>query len=161
MNEGKKFEEDFKKSVPLDFFYYRLRDNAASFSGGDNVRFTSHNICDCLIMAKDKLYLLELKSHKGSSLPLNCIRPNQLEGLVKAESYKNVYAAFVINFRDKEKTFIISANKLYEFIGNTTRKSIPIKFIESNGKEIRSERKKVRYRYDLEFLKELEEIDVG
>lgn len=66
-NSGKQFEEDIKASIPKtqDFFYYRFIDNAASFSGGDNVRFTSHNLCDCMTMTKDKLYLMELKSHKG------------------------------------------------------------------------------------------------
>ena len=53
---GKIFEEDIKKSVPTGCFYYRFIDNAASFSGGDNVRFTSHNLCDCMVMTKDKFY---------------------------------------------------------------------------------------------------------
>lgn len=153
MNEGKKFEEDFKRSVPPDFFYYRFRDNAASFSGGDSTRFTSHNICDCEIMAKDKLYLLELKSHKGSSIPINCIRKNQVEGLVDAAQYDNVYSMFIINFRDKQRTFVISAILINEFIESTDKKSIPVSFFEQYGMEIRTEKKISRYKYDLNFMR--------
>lgn len=40
-NEGKKFENDFKSSVPDTCWIYRLRDNASSFAGGNNTRFTS------------------------------------------------------------------------------------------------------------------------
>ena len=34
MNEGKKFEQDFRNSMPEDVFYYRLRDGTAAWSGG-------------------------------------------------------------------------------------------------------------------------------
>ena len=154
-NEGKKFEEDFKKSVPEECFYYRFIDNAASFSGGDNVRFTSHNLCDCMTMTSDKLYLIELKSHTGESLPLSCIRKNQIEGTAKI-NHPQIRAIFIINFRDKEKTYSIDAEKLEKYISTSNRKSIPIKFLEENGIEIIGQRKKVRWRYDLnKFFKEI------
>lgn len=160
-NAGKQFEEDIKASIPKtqDFFYYRFIDNAASFSGGDNVRFTSHNLCDCMTMTKDKLYLMELKSHKGTSLPLSAIRKNQIEGMAKV-NHPKMKAIFIINFRDKEKTYAIDADKLQEFIQHTERKSIPLSFLEEVGTEIEAHKKKVHYRYDLEkyFQEESNEL---
>ena len=44
-NEGKKFEEDFKKSVPKNLFYYRFIDGTSAWDGG-NARFQAKNICD-------------------------------------------------------------------------------------------------------------------
>lgn len=66
-NQGKVFEENFRKSLNLenpDLFYYRLKDNPASF--GDNnqfVRFTSKNIADSLLFYKGSLFICEMKSH--------------------------------------------------------------------------------------------------
>ncbi|NFN78664.1 hypothetical protein FDC26_17655 [Clostridium botulinum] len=150
-NSGKIFEEDIKNSIPKnqDFFYYRFIDNAASFSGGDNVRFTSHNLCDCMTMTKDKLYLMELKTHTGASLPLSCIRKNQIDGMAKI-NHPNMKAIFIINFREKEKTYAIEADKLEKYIQTSKRKSIPISFLEEYGVEIIGTKKKVHYRYDLE-----------
>lgn len=152
-NAGKQFEEDIKASIPKtqNFFYYRFIDNAASFSGGDNVRFVSHNLCDCMTMTKDKLYLMELKSHKGASLPLSAIRKNQIDGMARV-NHPMIRAIFIINFRDKEKTYAIDADKLQEFIQHTERKSIPLSFLEEAGTEIEAHKKKVHYRYDLEKL---------
>ena len=84
-NPGKVFEEDIKKSVPKEYWIYRFKDGTANFSGSknENVRFQAHNICDFMIMTKENLILLELKSHKGSSIPFSCIRKNQIEEMTK------------------------------------------------------------------------------
>jgi len=148
-SEGKLFEQAIKNSVPKDCYYYRFIDNAASFSGGENTRFTSYNLCDGMIMTKDILYLMELKSHKGTSLPLSCIRKNQIEGMKKIE-HPRIRAIFIINFRDKEKTYAIDAKQLGIFIETTERKSIPIAWCEENGILIDARKKKVRYLYNLE-----------
>ena len=47
MNEGKKFEEDFKKSMDkYNIWNYRLRDSSGSWSNNKGSRFTPKNICD-------------------------------------------------------------------------------------------------------------------
>lgn len=148
-NIGKVFEGEIKESVPKDCFYYRFIDNAASFGGGENTRFTSHNLCDCMVMSEDILYLMELKSHKGISLPLSCIRKNQIEGMKKIEHPK-IKAIFIINFRDKEKTFAIGAKEIGQFVEANERKSIPLKWCEENGIEIMGQKKKVKYKYLLD-----------
>ena len=98
-NEGKKFEQDFANSVNKDkYWLYRFRDNAASFSGGTNTRFTSSNICDYLLFDNDTrtLYLLELKSTKSSSISYTMIRDNQIKELTEASKY-NLIAGFIFN----------------------------------------------------------------
>ncbi len=146
-NNGKKFEEDFKKSVPEDWFFYRFKDGTGSWGGNSKVRFQSSNICDFMIFNGD-LYLLELKSHKGKSLPLSCIRPNQLKEMFKA-SQKGVGAYIIVNFSDLKITYKLHIKWVKYFIDNFTRKSIPLYYFEALGDLINSEKKITRYRYDL------------
>ncbi|HIG0360431.1 Holliday junction resolvase RecU [Clostridium botulinum] len=152
-NPGKKFEEDIKKSVPNWCWIYRFKDGTANFAGtkNENVRFQAHNICDFMIMAKERLFLLELKSHKGASIPFNCVRKTQLREMAEI-NYSNIKAFFLFNFRDKERTYAIGAITLKKFIENADRKSIPINWCKDNGIEITSEKKRSRFRYDLEAL---------
>lgn len=152
-NAGKRFEEDIKKSVPEWCWVYRFKDGTANFSGAknENVRFQAHNICDFIVMAKDKLFLLELKSHQGASIPFNCIRPKQIEEMASIE-HPSIVPFFLLNFRDVEKTYAINASLIKSYIKNSTRKSIPIQFCINKGIEIPGEKKKVRFRYNLEGL---------
>lgn len=156
-NQGKAFEEDIKKSVPKGCWYYRFRDGTGNFSGSknENVRFQATNICDCEIMANGNLYLFELKSYDGASIPISGIRPNQLKGLSEID-HKDIKAYFLFNFRKVEKVYAVAANKLKDFIENTERKSIPLQWCVENGIEIPGIKKKVRYRYDLTSLLEMQ-----
>lgn len=155
-NLGKIFEEDFKKSVPDWCWIYRFRDGTANFAGekNQNVRFQAHNICDFMIMANERLYLLELKSHKGASIPFSCIRPKQLEEMAEI-TYPNITAFFLLNFRDIERTYAVRAGELRKFIETTDRKSVPIQWCKDQGIEILGEKKRTRFRYDLESLLKL------
>lgn len=157
-SEGKKFEEDIKKSIPDYCWYYRFKDGTAGFAGekNRNVRFQAHNIADNQVMANKYLFILELKSHKGASIPFDCIRPTQLKEMSEID-HKLIKPYFVLNYRDHEKTYAVQAKRLKEFIDTTDRKSIPIGWSRENGIEIIGEKKKVRYRYDLErFFNEIE-----
>jgi len=149
-NAGKRFEEDLIKSVPNDWFKYRLNDSASSWQGGEKARFTPSNICD-FIVYNGNLWLLELKSHKGKSLPLSCIREKQLQGLVDANK-RGVLAGFIINFRDVQETYFIMAESIKQFIETEERKSIPISYLRFCGELIPQTKKKVRYNYDLKFM---------
>ena len=65
MMEGKRFERDFKASVPADAWCYRLRDSPISYYGGseaEGIRFAQDNICDFFLYRQPTLYLLELKT---------------------------------------------------------------------------------------------------
>ena len=154
MNNGKKFEESFKASVPKNVFYYRFKDGTASWDKGEATRFQAFNICDCMMFDKiTRLWLCELKSHAGKSLPFSCIRDNQLKEMLQASEYQFVHPIFIINFRDVEKTFAIDVIKVARFIESGERKSIPIDWLEENGDVIRQRKLQVNYRYDIsEYL---------
>lgn len=150
-NPGKAFEEDFKNSIPEDILYIRLKD-AGGWSNGSNTRFTVKNECDAILFREPYLYMLEFKSHKGKSLPLSCISPNQLKQLKSFTKYDYVIAGFVINFRDLEETYFIYADYVYQFAQEMERKSIPYDFIRDRGHRVQQTKKKVRYTYDVEQM---------
>ena len=149
MNEGKKFEQDFKKSLEdYKIWHYRIKDSSSSWSNDKNSRFTSKEICDYIVFEGRILYLVELKSHLGNSLPFTAIRENQLEGLCNINA-NFVLSYFIINMRDKEKTYAIKASTVKEYIDTADRGRIPISFMESNGILIPQQRKITRYKYDV------------
>lgn len=151
-NEGKRFEEDFKKSVPEKYFIYRFKDGTANFKGtkNENVRFQAHNICDFQVVTENKVFLLELKSYNGVSIPLSGIRKTQLEEMLKASKYKSIEPYFMFNFRPLQKVYAVKVEKVQEFIEKAERKSIPVKWCIENGVEIDGIKKKVRFKYNLE-----------
>lgn len=153
-NAGKAFEEDFKKSVPEWCWCNRYKDGTANFRGdrNENVRFQANNICDFEIFAGDKLFLFELKSYQGISIPLSGIRKNQLEGMLKASEYKNVRPYFLLNFRGVQRVYAVKVQTLHNFIRSTDRKSIPLKWCIENGMEVPSIQKRTRFKYELEGL---------
>ena len=157
-NQGKKFEYNFKKSVPSNMFCYRFKDGTANFNGAknDNVRFQAHNICDYLVFNGRELYLLELKVHKGKSIPLACIRPTQIDELTKASKYNNVICGILVYFADTEKVYWLSIDKVNYFLySDVERKSVPISYFEENGMEIPITKKKVNIFLDLSKLFDL------
>ena len=146
---GKVFEEEIKASIPKEYWFYRFKDNASSFSGGENTRFTTSNIADCEVMTEEFLFILELKSHKGSSIPFTCIRKNQIEEMSKVDHIR-IKPYFILNYREKEKTFAVEARELKNFMESTERKSIPFDWCRENGIEITGIKKKVRFKYKLD-----------
>ncbi|MDD4111342.1 MAG: hypothetical protein PHS54_07405, partial [Clostridia bacterium] len=134
MNNGKIFEQEIKASVPTDMFYYRFKDGTASWGKSDNTRFQAHNICDCMLFDGQMLYLLELKSHKGKSIPKSCIRPTQMIELLQADCFDNVDAGFLFNFRDVGRTFYMSVSDVAFVLSQA--KSVSIKACEDYGVEI-------------------------
>lgn len=156
INPGKRFEEDFKSSIDSnENWVYRLRDNAASFSGGTNTRFASTNICDFLIFNNTyrTLYLAELKSTKGSSIPYTMIKDNQIKGLSEAGKHQ-VVPCFFFNFREKNNsTYFMLINDFLNMKNNLDKKSFNPQDLEKYGATIVScEIKRTRYRYDIEKL---------
>lgn len=163
MNEGKKFEEDFKKSFPENYFIYRLRDSGSSFNGKqDGLRFTITNACDFIAFDPENglLLPLELKSVQGNSLPFTNIKEHQLKELNDFSTKLNVFPFIVINFRGSNKTFFMYIKNLMNFIETTNKKSINIKDVqEFGGIDAEQYIKKVRSGYKLEiFFNKLKEM---
>jgi recombination protein U len=156
INNGKRLESNFKKSVPSNIFYYRFKDGSSAWGGNDKVRFQTSNICDCMLYNGLKLYLIELKSVKGKSLPFTNIRTNQIEELSKAHEFYNIHAGLVIEFSDLNRAFFIDVKTVEEFIAKGDRKSLPIDYVATNGIEIDVVTKKVNNVFNIEKM--IEEI---
>lgn len=141
-NMGKVFEQEFKNSVPPDVFLERYKDDTSGFYGVSNP-------ADFRLYCYPVLILVELKTHKGKSLPLSKIRPAQLKGMLKAVTHYGVYGGYLVNFRDLEETFFLSVGYVERFIKDGERKSIPAEFFREYGIPIPAEKKRTLYRYDL------------
>lgn len=161
-NQGKIFEEDFRKSLPLNnenLFYYRFKDGTASWGdkNNSNVRFQAKNISDCMIFYKGKLFIIEQKSHKGKSLPLSCIRKNQFEEMYALKNKKNVFSVVIIFFQDIEECYVIKISDIIEFKDNSTSKSISLSFAREKGFKIDCRKKLTHYSFNvLDFLENYE-----
>ena len=142
-DEGKLFETDFKKSIGSHVFIQRLKDDTAGFKG-------VANICDYILYQYPNIYLLELKSLKGKSLPFSRIRDAQLKGLAKSDEIRGVIGGFIINFRDYEETYFISVVDMLHYIENSSRKSISLDYCRENGTKIGQHKIRTRYKYDVD-----------
>ena len=154
-NAGKLFEQDIKASMTDNIFYLRLKDSAGAWQGTQsNTRFTASNACDCILHFGGVLFLAELKSHKGKSIPFNCFRESQLRELAKVTPRKHEIAIALLNFRDVSETYIVLFADIIDFIDesnrNGTRKSIPLEWVREVGYQVPQRLKKVRYTYSIE-----------
>jgi recombination protein U len=154
MNNGKIFEQEIKASVPENVFFYRFKDGTASWGKSDGVRFQAHNICDCMIYDGISLYLLELKSHKGKSIPLSCIRETQITDLNENAMFQNIVCGFLFNFSDLGRTFFVDVGDVLNFKRHSDRKSIPIEYCIEQGIEIEGTKKRTRYTWNIKDLLE-------
>lgn len=153
MSPGKQFEQAFQSSADSDkHFIYRFKDSAASFGQGQGTRFTPSNICDYLLLDNDSrtMYLLELKSVKGSSLPFSNIRQNQIKELTKASKY-NIICGFVVNFRERDNTTLfLNIKDFNSAMESWEKKSMNMQdIIDNGGIEIKNKKMRTRYKYDL------------
>lgn len=155
-NNGKRFEENVRESISGDIFFYRFRDGTSSWGGGTNTRFQQTNMCDCELFDGNRLYLLELKSVIGKSLPFVNIKDHQLKELVEASRYKNIVAGFLIEFSTINRCFYLSARDMENYIGNSGRQSVPLSYLEDKGLEIEVRKLKVNSRFNIDkFIEEV------
>ena len=146
MNAGKQFEKDFRASVLDDQFYLRLKD-AGGWSKSSDLRFTPSQLCDCLLFTRGTLYLLELKSHKGKSIPASALK--QVEPLASINTLHTI-PAFLCNFRDVGETWLVGAETVRAEL--ETRKSLSIQTCREYGLHIPQKKLRVHWRYDLSVL---------
>ena len=150
MNTGKKVEEDIKNSIDSTAFLYRLRDSGGSWQGGNKSRFTPSNICDFILFKSPRMYLLELKSHKGKSIPYTAIK--QLDKLLEVSNRKleNLQCYLLLNFADLEETYLIEVESVASIKESKSRKSLSIEDVREYGYRIKQEKKVKRFKYYIE-----------
>ena len=160
--EGKIFESDIEtSSKEQNVFYFRVRDVNLPPDVRMRVKLPQ-NKYDCLLFYNGYLFPVEMKSTKGKSVSFSesIIKANQIENLKEATDYEDVIAGFLFNFREPDnKTYFvhideflkyknIAENQLdHTYINKINKSSIPIKICEEIGIEIKSVKKRVRYRY--------------
>ena len=154
MNAGKLMERQWRESAVRvkGLYYQRMNDGTATFYGGSdvaNIRFQKENPYDCFMYLDPTLYLLELKTHKGSSIPFTAIRDNQIEGLDKASEVPGIEAGFVVHFPDKDECWYADGHAVAEYKKATDRKSIPIDWFRENGVRVELFHKRVNVFYDV------------
>ena len=156
MNNGKRFEQNFKNSIPRGIFYYRLRDGSSSWGGNEKVRFQQENICDSIMYDGDYLYTLELKSTKGKSLPYTNIKQHQIEVLLWCSKFANVISGFIVEFSDLDECYFIEINDFKEFYDSNSRKSLPYEFCFKNGIKIGVKKLRINRKFDIDnFIKDV------
>ena len=149
-DRGKIFEDNFKKSVPNEILYERFKDGTSNWSRSDDkVRFQAKNVCDCFLFDSYVLLYLELKSHKGKSLPLNCIRENQQKELPKRQMHENVLSGLLVEFSDLERVFYLNIDDFIKFKETSDRKSIPLEYFIDYGIEVSARKLRTSCRYDI------------
>lgn len=169
-NTGKIFEQNWKKSIPDNVFYYRPPDSAQSFGTNQNLRFSAKSPCDCFMFDGDFLYAIELKSVGTKSISFEkektdkgVIHKHQIDNLQKFSMYKNVISGFIFDFRLSEKTYFCPIDNFLCMIDKLDKKSFnEADLIKWCGIIIINKRKlRVNYRYDVNtFLQEVRENNV-
>lgn len=155
-NLGKQFEQSFRKSIPdnENIFYYRLKDSNNSWNRGENIRFAGSNIADAFMFYASEyinlLLILEFKHHKGKSLPITCIRENQLKEMLEASKKRDVIPLLIVFFSDVEKCFSIPIEDICNFISNTDRKSIPLEYFEQCATPIEVIKLRTNYKFNID-----------
>jgi len=152
MNPGKMFEQDFAKSAPEWLEVIRLVDSGG-WGKADELRFTPSNICDFIAFSEKthRLYKLELKSVAGKSLPFGNINKKKLDKLCEKVTFL-IQPSIVINYRKVNQTYLIPAREVQAFMNLGERKSVPLDWADEYGTIIIQTLKRVRYKYDLEWL---------
>ena len=170
-NDGKIFEEEFKKSVPADCYCYRLKDNPLAYMQVQGVSYTHDNPCDFFVYdgKHGKFYALELKSTTNLAFTVQAtkeeskkmIKYNQIEGLNKIAAYPNIVAGFMFCFIDKQENpkdttqefyflDIASFNNMMESIDKHSCNKQDI--IDYGAICVNARKLQVNYRLDLEEL---------
>jgi len=176
IDHGKIFEDDIRNSaLEQNLWFYRIKD-VSPMMLKPNVRL-SKNDYDSFIYKKPNLFPVELKSTKAMSISFSesMIKKHQIESLKKAAETDGVMPGFLFNFRQpKNRVFFIHINNFLEYKniaengldhtyeGRVNKASIPIHICEQIGIEVKSEKKRTRYRYKLnKLIDELIEVCGG
>ena len=161
--DGKKFEQQLKKSIDNNkMYYFRLKDNPSSFGcDSASVRFTLNNPYDCFVFYNGFLFPMELKSTELSSISIQrnkdekgkMIKMNQIKGLLDSNRYDRIFSGFLFDFRSTENTYWLSIENFDLFLSENDKKSINEKdVIKYKGILVEKERKRTQYIYNIEKL---------
>ena len=81
---------------------------------------------------KGKYIDFEAKETKLTSFPLSNIHTHQINHLKKIEEHGGI-GFLIVRFVKVNKTFLLESDKLFNFLENNKRKSIPLTYFEEHG----------------------------
>lgn len=155
---GKKFEQQFRLNWQKCFpntFIHRLPDQIGGYAG-----IGGSNPCDFICLPKaNMLFMLEIKEHKGNTIPWTAIR--QYDKLLSYNNLSWVFPGILIWFSDHDKIIycpIAEAQKMHE----DGKKSINIKMLDEklyNIYEVAAIKKRVFLEADYQKLVEVIQND--
>jgi recombination protein U len=94
----------------------------------------------------------EAKETKQDNFPLKNIHAHQIEHLKAIVEHGGI-GFIIVRFTKLEKTFLLEATKLFSFLEESDRKSIPFRYFLENGHII-----KENYQPRLDYLKVVDEL---
>lgn len=153
-NVGKIFEQNWKKSIPENVWYYRPPDSAQSFGTNSNLRFSAKSPCDCFMYNGEVFYTLELKSVGTTSISFErdkedkgVIHKHQIDKLLEFSKYKNIISGLLLDFRLSDKTYFCMIEEFKNMIDNLDKKSFNEKDLSEWCNPIVIEKKKMKVNY--------------
>ena len=171
INEGKKFETQFKASVNEKIYFQRIHDPAQSFTQTDALRFSLQNPYDCYMYFYPNLFTLELKSTEGTSLTFYredfidkekkqsfMVKKNQIKGLLESSKFKGIVSGLILNFRKTNHTYFWDINDFKTTTDILDKKSFnESDVVNNNGYLIGQTLKIKNYKYDVQkFIEDMQ-----
>lgn len=138
---GKKWEDKFKSTWSKCFYktlVFRLKDQMNGF------KETSQNPCDFFCLPTNELFMIECKTHKGSSIPFKAIP--QYERLLDYKDLANVHAGFMIWFSDHDTVIWVDEIEAEKMV-NDGEKSIGLRMLKENKYKIKVLKVEMKYGY--------------
>ena len=159
MNTGKRFETDFKSSIPEGVYYKKLADPAIGFDiASSTQRFAPKPPYDAVACKNGRMFALELKSSTTKSMSFKGKSPNikkdQVDNLILAEQAGAV-AGLVLHFSKLGETYFVWASKFKEVSESLGKSSINVSEVRDIGLPIPTHKRKVTYWYELDCLFDL------
>ncbi len=90
-----------------------------------------------------------------TSFSLSNIHTHQINHLINVQNHGAI-SFIIVRFTLLDKTYLLDTKYLKDFINNNTRKSIPLKYFEENGKLI-----KTKYNPRLDYINVINNIYFG
>ena len=140
MSLGKNFETICSVQLQEQGFYVQRIPDQMSFLKG------SKNPCDYIVYKYPYMFLMEMKTTAGSSLPLRNISEFQMKSLNDCFLTKGVIGLYLVWFYDKNVTVAI----LGDYIAKLEKKSI--RYDDENCIRIEGTKKKKYFEYNFTKL---------
>lgn len=164
-NKGYILQDNIKKSCERqDILFYRFKDSPFSFANSDKTKFTTNNICDCMIFLGGRLLFLELKSTQGKGKAFTNHDFRQLNDINKIIHNKHnlkrygVFGGFLIEFRELEKSYYFSVEDIFKYFEDNNTKTINLEKYIKNYEYIEIEQKLLVKNYEYNIRKLMVEL---